>query len=56
MTDEERRCHIAGWIDEIHQVGGKAALLWHPHTLTKTYGWSAGFNDLLQSMRRISHV
>ena len=50
MTDVERKKHIVGWIEEINQVAGQAALLWHPHTLTKTYGWQAGFRDMLLSL------
>ena len=28
-------------------LGGQAAVLWHPHTLTKDYGWSNGFSELI---------
>lgn len=50
MTAIVRKSHIKRWIEEIHQVAGQAALLWHPHTLSKTYGWYAGFRDMLQCL------
>jgi hypothetical protein len=53
MDNEERKNHISAWIDEIKQVGGQAALLWHPHTLTKTYAWGQGFDDLIRAATKV---
>lgn len=38
---------ISRWLNECMLVGGDAALLWHPHTLSKDYGWGLGFNELI---------
>ncbi len=51
MTPDERRKSIYYWLNEINQVGGQAALLWHPHTLSRDYGWESGFNDLLAILK-----
>lgn len=45
------RSDIAGrmkrWLDEVRAVRGEATVNWHNHTITKTYGWGAGYEDLL---------
>lgn len=40
------------WIGEVYAVGGQAAVLWHPHTLTNDYGWSDGFGELLSIVEK----
>ncbi len=45
---KERKKNMLHWIDEVKKVGGQAAVLWHPHTLTDDYGWQSGFDDLLE--------
>ncbi len=47
MTAAARHAAMQHWILECHSVRGEAALLWHPHTLTKDYGWSDGFRDAI---------
>ena len=47
MTAEARRAAMRHWIDECREVGGQIAVLWHPHTLTKDYGWGRGFEELV---------
>ena len=32
------------------KIGGKISLLWHPHTLTKDYGWDEDFNMMLEAI------
>ena len=34
-------------ISECQAVAGCASVLWHPHTLSKDYGWSEGFEELI---------
>ena len=43
--------NISKWIDEVKFVKGYCALLWHPHTLTKDYGWEKGFDHLLSEIK-----
>jgi hypothetical protein len=47
MDGEQRRREMQRWIDEVRAVGGTAAVLWHPHTLSRDFGWGAGFEELL---------
>jgi hypothetical protein len=51
MTESERQTCLARWLNEIKQVHGRAALLWHPHTLSRDYGWQIGFDGLLAEMK-----
>jgi hypothetical protein len=47
MQQQERHEAIRKWTEECKRVGGQIAVLWHPHTLTKDYGWSDGFDVLI---------
>lgn len=38
---------IERWIGEVKAVGGVATVLWHPHTLDRSYGWGKGFEVLV---------
>lgn len=51
MTREERQANIKRWLSEVFFVGGKVAILWHPHTLTDDYGWRDGFIDVLNMLK-----
>lgn len=51
MTGSERRRHFKHWLSEIAAVGGQAAVLWHPHTMSSDYGWRAGYLELLEEIK-----
>lgn len=51
MSRVERTKEIDKWITEIQAVCGSAAVLWHPHTLTNTYGWKEGFVTLVERIK-----
>ena len=46
------RERIQKWIDEVAAVHGYAAVLWHPHTLSRDYDWAEGFETLLQTLTK----
>ena len=52
LNDAQRESEIAYWLDEVRQVSGQVAVLWHPHTLTDDYGWTAGFIALLKAVNK----
>ncbi|MDC0528826.1 hypothetical protein OAO19_00990 [Gammaproteobacteria bacterium] len=54
LEDNERENIMSYWIKECRIVSGKSAVLWHPHTLTKDYGWSDSFLKLLGLINRRS--
>lgn len=43
----ERGRQIRRWLGEVIEVGGAAAVLCHPHTLGRDYGWEGTFRDIL---------
>ncbi len=47
LSSLERKNLIESYIEECWLVRGQISVLWHPHTLTKDYGWSEGFNEVL---------
>lgn len=51
MDDVERKTSMRSWLNEVQFVHGQIAVLWHPHTLTQDYGWTAGFHELLNTIR-----
>lgn len=54
MNAFERRTALRRWLSEIVAVGGQAAVLWHPHTMSADYGWREGFQDLLDELRGVA--
>lgn len=40
-------------INEIVFVGGAACFLWHPHTLSRDYGWENSFLTLLKRLSKV---
>ena len=53
MDEVERKTSMRHWLNEVRSVHGQIAVLWHPHTLTKDYGWMAGFQELIDTIREI---
>jgi hypothetical protein len=51
MSPAARQSAMRHWIQECHSVSGEVAVLWHPHTLTKDYGWADGFREALRLMK-----
>jgi hypothetical protein len=51
MSPTQRREAYRYWLDEVVAVGGEAAVLWHPHTLARDYGWSEGFLELVAELK-----
>ena len=51
MSNIERGINMSNWINEIQLVKGDSAVLWHPHTLSRDYGWKNGFIQLLKLMK-----
>ena len=54
MSAAERRAALKHWLSEIVAVGGQAAVLWHPHTISADYGWGQGFQELLKELSEVS--
>lgn len=51
MTAPQRQQAIEYWLGECQAVRGQIAVLWHPHTLSRDYGWSDGFQDTLARIK-----
>jgi hypothetical protein len=54
MNAAARRAALKHWLSEIVAVGGQAAVLWHPHTISADYGWREGFQDLLDELEGVA--
>ena len=54
MNADERRAALKHWLSEVVAVGGQAAVLWHPHTISADYGWREGFQELLDELSEVS--
>ena len=50
LDRQEREREMHRWLDEIRFVRGQASVIWHPHVLADDYGWSEGFNLLLEAL------
>ena len=53
LGDSDRQQQIRNWLGECDYVHGQTAVLWHPHTLTKDYGWKQGFESVLMVMKEL---
>jgi len=47
LDPSARGTRLRHFVDEVRAVGGEAAILWHPHTLSTDYGWQSGFEEML---------
>ena len=47
----ERNDYLSFWVLECKEIGGKISLLWHPHTLSKDYGWLENFEGLIKLIK-----
>jgi hypothetical protein len=52
MNKEKRRERIKYWLDEVKEVHGTCAILWHQHTLSEDYGWKKGYEEVLEILGR----
>jgi hypothetical protein len=52
LNDHERENLMYHLVKECKTVSGEAAVLWHPHTLTKDYGWSDSFLKFLRMINK----
>ena len=50
LNSSSRKQEIYHWISECKKVQGSAAILWHPHTLSKDYYWRDGFEETLKEV------
>lgn len=53
FSPKEREDVIFDIVKKCSLVGGKAAVLWHPHTLSKDYGWLNGYLALMRSLENL---
>ncbi len=51
MTDDKRKNQIRYWLNEIQEVHGTAAILWHQHTFSDDYGWKTGYKEMLDNLK-----
>jgi hypothetical protein len=54
LDPQARGKRLRHFVDEVRAVGGEAAVLWHPHTLSKDYGWQKGFEEMLEVVGGLS--
>jgi hypothetical protein len=48
LDPSARAKRLRHMVDEVRAVCGEAAILWHPHTLSRDYGWQKGFEEMLE--------
>ena len=53
LTDEKRKAEITCWVKECKEAFGECSFLWHPHTLSREYGWRGGLECLLNEISTI---
>ena len=52
FSDKKRRKIMARYINECRFVSGTVSLLWHPHSLSKDYGWEKGYYDCIELVKK----
>ncbi len=50
LNSLEIDAEIDALISEVELIKGQASIIWHPHTLGSDYGWSDGFQALLERL------
>lgn len=55
-TEQDRSLEISNWLDKIAVARGQSFVLWHPHTLSKSYNWMSGFRALVKSIKMLEKV
>jgi len=48
---DERRRAIDGLLDDLADLGGQSAIIWHSHVFGGIFGWESDYNYLLHQMR-----
>ena len=56
FDEHDRQLEIERWIRECYLVGGSAYVNWHPHTLSKDFGWEAGFVELVKTIEHYRNL
>ena len=54
--DSQRKEVMQKLVSEVVAVRGKAAILWHPHTISDDFGWGQGFQDLLEILKKETQI
>ena len=52
LNEDERAEEIKKWILECEKVHGEGVVLWHPHTLSRSYGWQSGFEEVVRQISK----
>ena len=53
ISTRSRYQAIKHYINECWMVSGEASLLWHPHTLSKDFGWGDGLHYCISTIKTI---
>ena len=51
FNKHERNDYLRFWVMECKDIGGEISFLWHPHTMSKDYGWVENFKDLVNIIK-----
>ncbi len=54
FSEKGRRDIMYKYIYECRFISGTASILWHPHSLSKDYGWEKGYYDCIKLVKKYS--